>query len=66
MVHRTTLVVEVVEQVEQAQMVLLQLLVLEVLVYKVVFQERLNIMVAEAELGLIITDLVKQAQVPVV
>jgi hypothetical protein len=66
MVARTTLVVVVVVLVEQEQTELLPLLVSGVLVFKVVFLEQLNIMVAEAELGLIITDLVKQAQVPVV
>ena len=66
MVALTTLVFVLVLLVEQEQTELLQLLVSGVLVFKVVFQDQLNIMVAEAELGLIITDLVKQAQVPVV
>jgi hypothetical protein len=53
----------VVEPAVQVQTDLHLSLVSGVLVYKVVFQEQLNIMVAEAELGLIITDLGKQAQV---
>jgi hypothetical protein len=59
-------VVVVVVLVEQEQTELLPLLVSGVLVYKVVFQEQLNITVAEAELGLIITVLAKQVQVLVV
>jgi hypothetical protein len=66
MVAHTTLVVVVVELVEQEQTELLPLLVSEVLVYKVVFQERLNITEEEEELDLIITVLAKQVQALVV
>jgi hypothetical protein len=62
MVVLTILVVGAEVLADQEQMEPILLLVLVVLVYKVLFQELLNIMVEVAELGLITTDPGKQAQ----